>query len=131
MIKELERARDAKRAARRLWSEYQALIPMAASPRMDGMPRAGGGSDRNAEIVDMRDEAYSRYMGAMMAAEEAEKVARGVMERLPPNLYSLCLFFYLGDMKNEDVMEVMSISESTLKRYKADLREIDTRVTLA
>ena len=131
MIKELERARNAKRIARQLWNEYQALIPMAASPRMDGMPRGAGGGDRNAEIVDMRDEALNRYEGAMMAAEEAENEARRVMDQLPPKLYSLCLFFYLGDMKNEEVMDVMDISESTLKRYKEELRKIDTLVTLA
>lgn len=130
MIQELERARGARRVANRLWQEYQALIPMAASPRMDGMPRAGGGGDRNAAIVDMRDEAMRRYQGAWMAFQEAEKAARSKMDKLPPQLYSLCLYHYIGDMRKEETMEVMHISESTFKRYKDDLKKYEPCMTL-
>ena len=131
MIEELERVREARRVAKRLFDEYQALIPMAASPRMDGMPRASGGGDRNAEIFDLREEALYRYEGAFMAFRDAEKIVRETMDKLPPNLYSLCLYYYISAMTKEQTMEVMHISDSTFKRYKADLLKYEPCVTLA
>lgn len=131
MIKELERVRVARDIAKRLFEEYKALIPMAASPRMDGMPRGSGGGDRNAAIVDLREEALRRYEGAWMAFQEAAKIARREMDTLPPNLYSLCLYYYIGAMTKEETMQVMHISDSTFKRYKANLKEYEPCVTLA
>ena len=131
MIKELEAVRAAKKAARRLWDEYQALSPSVVSPRMDGMPRSGMNGDREAQLVDLRQEAMDRYTGAMIACSEAEKRARAQMDGLTPWLYSLCLYYYISAMTMEETMEIMHISESTFKRYKADLSRHEPSVTLA
>jgi hypothetical protein len=131
MIKELEAARSAKAIKDRLWIEYQALIPTANSPKMDGMPKGSGGGDMNAAIVDLRNEARMRYEAAEENWRTAERVARAQMEKLTPWLYSLCLFHYLNAMTKEQTCEVMHISESTFKRYKLDLRKYDPCVNLA
>lgn len=126
MIKELEHVRYAREIKNRLWIEYQSLIPTAGSPKMDGMPKAsGGGSDVNAAIVDLRTEARRRYDDAQRVWRQAEKEARELMTLLPPHLYSLCLYYFISAMTKEQTMAVMHISESTFKRYKADLREYE------
>ena len=125
MLKELEQARKAKEIKDQLWLEYQALIPTAASPKMDGMPRSSGKGDANAVIVDLRTEAKRRYDEAEMEWRVAERAARNQMDRLTPWLYSLCLFFYLNGMTKERTCEVMHISESTFKRYRNDLKRYD------
>ena len=125
MLKELEAAREAKEIKERLWMEYQALIPTAGSPKMDGMPRSGGGCDMNAVIVDLRTEAKQRYDAAERRWREAEHAARMQMDKLTPWLYSLCLYYYLHGMTKDQTCEVMHISESTFKRYRCDLRAFD------
>lgn len=125
MLKELEQAREAKEIKDRLWIEYQALIPTAVSPKMDGMPRSGGDGDANAAIVDLRTEARARYDEAEVRWRVAERAARMQMDRLTPWLYSLCLYFYLNGMTKDRTCDVMHISESTFKRYKNDLRRYD------
>lgn len=125
MVKELEAARAAKAIKDRLWIEYQALIPTASSPKMDGMPRGSGGGDANAAIVDLRDEARARYEAAEKAWRVAERAARAQMDKLTPWLYSLCLYYYLHSMTKEQTCDVMHISESTFKRYRLDLRKYD------
>lgn len=125
MVKELEQAREAKEIKDRLWLEYQALIPTAVSPKMDGMPRSGGNGDANAAIVDLRTEAKQRYDAAEARWREAERKARAQMDKLTPWLYSLCLYFYIGGMTKECTCDVMHISESTFKRYKNDLKKFD------
>ena len=131
MIKELEAARAARAVKERLWLEYQALIPTAASPKYDGMPHAHGGGDANAAIVDLRTEAKQRYDAADAAWRIAERAARSEMSKLPPWLYSLSLFHYLNGMSKEQTCSVMHISDSTFKRYRNDLRKYDPCVTLA
>lgn len=125
MVRELEAARAAKAIKDQLWIEYQALIPTAASPKYDGMPKAAGNGDMNATIVDLRTEAKRRYDDAEAAWRTAERAARAQMDRLPPWLYSLCLFHYLSGMSKEKTCSVMFISESTFKRYRSDLRKYD------
>lgn len=129
MIKELEAVREAKEIKDRLWLEYQALIPTAGSPRMDGMPRSSGGGDANAAIVDLRTEAKERYDAAEKRWRDAERAARRQMDKLTPWLYSLCLYFYIGGMTKEKTCDVMHISESTFKRYKNDLKRYDAMLT--
>lgn len=126
MIKELEAVREAKKNRDQLWMEYQALIPTPASQAMDGMPKASAGTDRNAAIVDLRDEAEERYKRAEDRYRAAESIARVHMSRIgAPWLYSLCLYYYIGAMKEQQVCAVMHISESTFKRYRADLKKFD------
>lgn len=124
MQRTMERVREARKVADMLWLEYQALIPMAASPRLDGMPRSGGAGDHLAPLVDLREEALLRWQGAKMAFEEAEREARAVMDGLPPRLYSLCLYYYIGAMTKEQTMETMHVSESSFKRYKAEIAKM-------
>ena len=122
MLRELEAAREAREIREQLWMEYQAIIPTAGSPKMDGMPRSSGGGDMNAAIVDLRTEAKDRYDAADARWRVAERMARMQMDRLTPWLYSLCLYYYLSGMTKEKTCEVMHISESTFKRYRADLK---------
>lgn len=129
MVRELEAARAAREIKDRLWVEYQALIPTAASPKYDGMPHAHGSGDANAAIVDLRTEAKQRYDAAEAAWRIAERAARAQMDLLTPWLYSLCLYFYLNCMTKERTCDVMHISESTFKRYKNDLRKYDAAVS--
>ena len=127
MLRELEVAREAREIRDQLWQEYQALIPTAGSPRMDGMPRGSGGGDANAVIVDLRTEAKERYDAADMRWRMAEMEARKQMDGLTPWLYSLCLYYYLSGMTKEKTCEVMHISDSTFKRYRGDLKRYDER----
>ena len=121
MIRELEAVREARNEKERLWREYQALIPTPQSQGMDGMPRGGGAGDRNAVLVDLRTEAEERYRAAFERFLKAEAAARAQMGRLTPWLYSLCLYYYIGGMSEKETCKVMSVSESTFKRYRADL----------
>ena len=127
MLRELEMAREAREIRDQLWQEYQALIPTAGSPKMDGMPRSGGNGDTNAIIVDLRTEAKERYDAADMRWRVAEKAARAQMDKLTPWLYSLCLYYYLSGMTKEKTCDVMHISDSTFKRYRGDLKRYDER----
>lgn len=129
MIKELETVRKAKEEKDQLWLEYQALIPTPASQATDGMPKGGTGGDRNALFVDLRSEAEERYKQSFDRFLAAERAARAQMDSLPPWLYSLCLYYYIGGMSEKEVYAVMHISESTFKRYKADLRKYEPLVT--
>lgn len=125
MIKELEAVRAARIEKERLWGEYQALIPTPGSQGLDGMPRGGSGTDRNAVIVDLRTEAEERYRAAFERFLKAEAAARAQMGRLTPWLYSLCLYYYIGGMSEKETCKVMSVSESTFKRYRADLKKYE------
>lgn len=125
MIKELEAARAAKQEKDRLWEEYLALMPMPKSQNMDGMPKGGKGEDQNARTVDLMEEARERHRRAAERYRVAEAAARAKMNRLTPWLYSLCLYYYLSAMTQKKVQEVMGISESTFKRYRADLQKYE------
>ena len=125
MVRELEAAKKAREEKEQLWMEYQALLPTAGSPKMDGMPRAGSCTDANPAIVDLRTEAEARYKEAFKKWQEAESAARKQMTRLSPWLYSLCLYFYLNGMTKEKTCELMQISEATFKRYKAALKNYE------
>ena len=129
MIKELEAVRAARKEKDRLWMEYQALIPTPKSQRLDGMPGCGSGVDFNALVADLRSEAEQRYKYAADRFCAAERAARAQMGRLTPLLYSLCLFYYIGGMSEKETQGVMHISESTFKRYRADLKKYDPNMT--
>ena len=125
MIKELEEARRARLEKERIWLEYQALLPTPQAQKTDGMPRSGFNGDQNARLVDLRNEMEEMYKQAAERFVVAEKAARAKMAALTPWLYSLCLFYYINAMKEKEVCEVMRISDSTFKRYKADLKKYE------
>lgn len=125
MIRELEAVRKAAQLKKRLWQEYQALLPTPQSPKLDGMPHAGGGVDGYTDVIKLREEALERHRAAEAAFAAAESAARRCMGRLTPWLYSLCLYYYIGGMGEKDVQRVMGISESTFKRYRSDLQKYE------
>lgn len=116
LIDDLKEVRRLRIQLRQLAEERERLAPSLASPRMDGMPRGGKGAGQEARI-DLRTELDRRIVDKSREAMLLEKRARDQMAGMMPNLYSLCIYYYIGAMNVSETMQVMNISRSTLYNW--------------
>lgn len=115
---DLKTVRRLKKELQQLLEERERLSPSLASPRMDGMPRGGGMGVRMEARIDLRTELDARIRCTREAICEAETRARTQMAELPPELHSLCAYYYIGTMSVKETLSVMHIARSTFYRLR-------------
>lgn len=121
---DLKQVRRLKKELRQLFEERERLAPSLASPRMDGMPRGVRGGAMEARI-DLRTELEARIRRTQQAVAQAETRARAQMDALPPELYSLCAYYYIGAMSVREAVNLLHISRTTFYRWMGDLKSRD------
>lgn len=120
---DLKQVRRLKRELRQLFEERERLAPSIGSPRLDGLPHGGGGMGTRMEArIDLRTELDRRIRRTRQSAMKAEARAREQMDALPPELYSLCLYYYIGAMSVREVADILHISRTTFYRWMGDLK---------
>ena len=94
------------------------------SLRMDGGPRAAGGTYRGLDVRMEKQEALERMLRRESELLRAyEKEARGEMDGMKPEHYAFCAMYYIGAFSLEETAEAMDRSTRQCARYK---REIET-----
>lgn len=123
MYRRLEMIRAKMLEVREL-SEQAARIGAAyKSPTLDGMPRNGGGSAMDARLIALesieairdriRDEAYG-----------LQEEVRGVIEKLPGQLYTFCTLYYFSAYTAADTCRILDRDETTMYRYKREVKRL-------
>lgn len=124
MLNDLRETRKLRIQLRRLKEEKERLATTLASPRLDGMPRGGSGGGIEAQI-DMRTELDERIRRTTSEAMKAEMRAREKMDALTPDLYSLCVYYYIGAMTIQETIGILHIARSTFYEWNGRLASMD------
>ena len=123
-IEQLERIREATLELRLMQEEYHALRPTPQSPRLDGMPRAGGttaAGESMARLVDARSMLAGRIRQSGEALSAMLERARPRLDALPAHLFAFCLHYYVNAEPIADVARTMQRDKKTLYEYKKKL----------
>lgn len=124
---DLKQVRRLKKELRQLCEERERLAPSIGSPRLDGLPHGakGGMGARMEARIDLRTELDRRIRRTRQALGAAETRARAQMDGLPPELQSLCTYYYIGAMSVSEAAGILHISRTTFYRWMGDLESRD------
>ena len=89
------------------------------SPRLDGMPRAGGGGGMDEALVHAEN-LHKQRMAQMNAYEETVNVCEMILRKVPLGIRPIVRLLYVDQLPIWRVAQIVSASESTVKRVKAE-----------
>ena len=89
------------------------------SPRLDGMPRGSGGSGMEEALMHAENLRRQR-VAQMNAYEELVTVCEMILRKVPMQTRPIVRLLYVDQLPIWRVAQIVHISESTIKRIKAD-----------